>query len=65
MKSIRLMLVDDHEIVRTGLKSFLDVQEGIEVVAEASGGTQAIELASEAHPDVVIMDITMPEMDGL
>lgn len=65
MNTIRLMLVDDHDIVRTGLKSFLDTQEGLHVVAEASSGGDAIKLAQEAQPDVVVMDITMPEMDGL
>jgi two-component system response regulator NreC len=65
MDTIRLMLVDDHDIVRTGLKSFLDTQEGLQVVAEASSGGEAIELAQEIQPDVVVMDITMPEMDGL
>lgn len=65
MSTIRLMLVDDHDIVRTGLKSFLDTQEGIQVVAEASSGSEAIERAQESNPDLVVMDITMPEMDGL
>jgi two-component system response regulator NreC len=64
MNTIRLMLVDDHDIVRTGLKSFLDTQEGLQVVAEASSGSEAIEKAQEIHPDVVVMDITMPGMDG-
>jgi len=59
------MLVDDHDIVRTGLKSFLDTQEGLEVVGEASSGEEAIEKAQETQPDVIVMDITMPEMDGL
>ncbi len=65
MNTIRLMLVDDHDIVRTGLKSFLEVQPGLEVVAEASNGSQALNRARETRPDVVIMDISMPEMDGL
>jgi two-component system, NarL family, response regulator NreC len=65
MNTIRLMLVDDHDIVRTGLKSFLETQEGLQVVAEAGSGEEAIERASEARPDVVVMDITMPQMDGL
>ncbi len=65
MDTIRLMLVDDHDIVRTGLKSFLDTQEGLDVVAEARSGREAIKRAQEKHPDVVVMDITMPEMDGL
>lgn len=65
MKTIRLMLVDDHKVIRTGLRSFLETQRGIEVVAEASNGNEAIPLALETCPDVVVMDITMPEMDGL
>lgn len=65
MNPIRLMLVDDHDIVRTGLKSFLETQEGLQVVAEASGGREALERAVQAEPEVVVMDITMPDMDGL
>ena len=65
MSSIRLMLVDDHEVVRTGLKAFLETQEGIEVVAVAGSGEEAVERALQEHPDVVVMDITMPSMDGL
>lgn len=65
MKPIRLMLVDDHEVVRTGLKSYLQTQPGLEVVAEAGNGIQAIELALETRPDIVLMDISMPDMDGL
>jgi len=65
MNPIRLMLVDDHDVVRTGLKAFLDTQEGLQVVAEASSGLQALELALQSNPDVVVMDITMPQMDGL
>ena len=65
MKIIRLMLVDDHEVVRTGLKSFLEAQEGLYVVAEASSGTDALAKAPQAKPDVIVMDITMPNMDGL
>ena len=65
MQAIRLMLVDDHEVVRTGLKSFLQTQEGLEVVAEASTGREAIERALPARPDIILMDITMPDIDGL
>jgi DNA-binding NarL/FixJ family response regulator len=65
LKQIRLMLVDDHEVVRTGLKTFLDRQEGIQVVAEAGSGSEALEIAASDCMDVVVMDITMPEMDGL
>jgi two-component system response regulator NreC len=65
MNLIRLMLVDDHDVVRTGLKTFLETQDGFQVVAEASSGLQALELVMQARPDVVVMDITMPQMDGL
>lgn len=65
MKPIRLMLVDDHDIVRTGLRSYLETQSGIHVVADACSGAEALERAQVTNPDVVVMDITMPEMDGL
>ena len=65
MSNIRLMLVDDHQVIRTGLKSFLQTQPDLEVVAEASNGQEAITLALETRPDIIIMDISMPEMDGL
>jgi two-component system response regulator NreC len=65
MKNIRLMLVDDHEVVRTGLRTFLETQTGLEVVGEANNGQTALELAKEVKPDVVVMDISMPDMDGL
>lgn len=65
MDVIRLLLVDDHDVVRVGLKSFLQTQEGLSVVAEAANGEQAIEQALQAKPDVILMDISMPEMDGL
>ena len=62
---IRIMLVDDHDVVRTGLRSYLEQQSGIQVVAEARSGIEALERAQQTQPDVIIMDITMPEMDGL
>ena len=65
MNSIRLMLVDDHDLVRTSLKAFLDAQAGMLVVAEASNGQDALRLAQESQPNVTIMDITMPGIDGL
>lgn len=65
MNTIRLLLVDDHDVVRTGLKSYLDTQEGMLVVGEASNGKEAIQRALEFKPDVVVMDISMPDMDGL
>jgi two-component system, NarL family, response regulator NreC len=65
MKKIRLMLVDDHEVVRVGLKTFLQTQPDFDVVAEASNGEEAIDRAMESHPDVILMDITMPGFDGM
>jgi two-component system response regulator NreC len=65
METITLLLVDDHEVVRTGLKSFLETQTGLKILAEARNGTEAIERALETHPAIILMDITMPDMDGL
>lgn len=65
MKLIRLMLVDDHEVIRVGLKTFLQTQPDFEVVAEANNGEDAVNLALELHPDVILMDITMPGIDGM
>lgn len=65
METIRIMLVDDHDIVRTGLKSFLETQDGLQVVAEADSGEKALKIALEVRPAVVVMDITMAGMDGL
>lgn len=65
MNKIRLMLVDDHDVVRAGLKSFLQTQEDFDVVAEAANGEDAIREALTARPDVILMDITMPGMDGM
>jgi two-component system response regulator NreC len=65
MDEIRLMLVDDHDVVRTGLRSFLETQSGLKVVGEASSGELAIRTAEQIQPDVIVMDITMPLMDGL
>ncbi len=65
MDTIRIMLVDDHDIVRTGLRSYLQTQPGMEVVAEARDGEEAVRLAKETQPNIILMDITMPNMDGL
>lgn len=59
------MLVDDHDVVRTGLRSFLETQPDMKVVAEARNGEDALRRAAEARPQIVLMDITMPGMDGL
>jgi DNA-binding NarL/FixJ family response regulator len=65
MKTIKIMLVDDQTIIRDGLKSLLSVHEDIEVVAAATNGRLACEEAQRCRPDVVLMDIRMPEMDGV
>jgi two-component system response regulator NreC len=65
MKKIQVMLVDDHEIIRVGLKTFLQTQPDFDVVAEAGNGEEAVARALEFHPDVILMDITMPGMDGM
>lgn len=62
---IRVLLVDDHAMLREGLHRLLDAQAGIEVVGEAEDGQQAIERVSELRPQVVVMDISMPRLDGL
>ena len=62
---INVILVDDHEMVRLGLKSFLNLQGDVEVVGEASNGREGVDLALELRPDVVVMDLVMPELDGV
>jgi two-component system response regulator NreC len=64
MNPIRLLLVDDQDIVRAGLRSLLESHQELEVVGEAGGGEEAVALATQLQPDVVLMDITMPDMDG-
>ncbi|WP_250443198.1 response regulator transcription factor [Actinotalea sp. C106] len=63
--SIRVLLADDQQLVRTGVRVLLESQPGIEVVAEASNGQQAVELAHRLRPDVCLLDIRMPVMDGV
>ncbi|KOG52524.1 LuxR family transcriptional regulator [Streptomyces griseoflavus] len=64
-RTIRVLLVDDHQVVRRGLRTFLEVQEDIEVVGEASDGDEGIAAAEQLRPDVVLMDVKMPGTDGI
>ena len=64
-RPIRVLICDDHPVVRFGLQGMLQSQEDFEVIGEASNGTQAVVLASQLRPDVVLMDLRMPEMDGV
>jgi DNA-binding NarL/FixJ family response regulator len=61
----RVLIADDQDLIRAGLRMILDAEDGIEVVAEAGNGRAAVEAARLFHPDVVLMDIRMPELDGL
>ena len=63
--AIRILIVDDHSVVRQGLRMFLSLDEDLEVVGEASNGQESIERVKELHPDVVLMDLLMPVMDGI
>lgn len=63
--SIRLLIADDHLIVRQGLRLILETEDGFELVGEAADGAEAVKLAEELHPDVIMMDLRMPGMDGL
>ena len=64
-KKIRVLLADDHAVLRSGLRALLNLEPDMEVVGEASNGREAIELGQTLKPDVIVMDISMPEMDGL
>ncbi|MFF7558319.1 response regulator [Streptomyces olivaceus] len=62
---IKVLLVDDHQVVRRGLRTFLEVQDDIEVVGEAADGAKGVDRAQELRPDVILMDVKMPGMDGV
>ena len=64
-KSIRILLADDHSVVRHGFRRILDAQEDMEVVGEVSNGREAVEQAAALQPDLIIMDVTMPELNGI
>jgi DNA-binding NarL/FixJ family response regulator len=65
MKSLRIMLADDHEMVRQGLRAVIEEQPGWEVCGEARTGREAVKKAHELKPDIVVMDFTMPELNGM
>jgi DNA-binding NarL/FixJ family response regulator len=62
---IRVLIVDDHAVVREGLRTFLSLQDGMEVVGEAADGLEALEQAQALEPDVILMDLVMPRLDGV
>jgi DNA-binding NarL/FixJ family response regulator len=63
--TLRVLVADDQDLVRTGLRMILDAQDGIEVVAEAGTGREAVDLARKLRPDVCLLDIRMPDLDGI
>jgi DNA-binding NarL/FixJ family response regulator len=63
--AIRVLIADDHAVVRQGLRTFLELQDDIEVVADARDGEEAVAAALDGHPDVVLMDLVMPALDGI
>ena len=65
MKTIRVIVADDHTMIRSGLKALLDREPDIEVVAEAADGRQAVQKAEELLPEVVLLDIAMPNLNGI
>ena len=62
---IRVLIADDHAVVRQGLRTFLDLQDDIEVVAEAGDGEAAVDAAARTDPDVILLDLVMPKLDGV
>jgi DNA-binding NarL/FixJ family response regulator len=63
--SIRVLIVDDHHVVRRGLVFFLRTQKDLDIIGEAANGKEAVELAKSLKPDIILMDLVMPEMDGI
>jgi DNA-binding NarL/FixJ family response regulator len=62
---IRVLIVDDHAVVREGLRTFLELQDGLEVIGEAADGREAVDQAEQLAPDVILMDLVMPKLDGV
>jgi DNA-binding NarL/FixJ family response regulator len=65
MKRTRILLADDHAVVRQGFKMILSAQTDMEIIGEAANGREAVDLAAQVHPDVVVMDVAMPELNGI
>lgn len=65
MKKTRILLADDHEIVRQGLKALFEKQNDMEVIGEVSSGREAVKLAYSLNPDLIVMDVTMPDLNGI
>jgi len=65
LKRLRILLADDHGVVRKGLRFLLESEPDLEVVGEAADGRQAVDMAAELHPDIVVMDIAMPRLNGI
>jgi len=63
--AIRVAIADDHAVVRQGLRTFLELQDDVEVVGEAADGAEAVELVARTEPDVVLLDLVMPRLDGI
>lgn len=64
-KRIRILIADDHHVVRRGLRALLETAQGFSIVAEAADGQEAVQLTAEHEPDVVMLDISMPKMNGV
>ena len=62
---IKILLADDHALVRQGFRMILEAQPDMEIVGQAGNGREAVELASKLHPDVAVMDVAMPELNGM
>jgi NarL family two-component system response regulator LiaR len=65
VEKIKVLIVDDHQVVRQGLRTFLDLHEDIQVIGEAGDGQTAVDLAVQMTPDVILMDLVMPRLDGI
>jgi DNA-binding NarL/FixJ family response regulator len=65
MESVRVLIADDHQVMRRGVRAVVEMQTGWEVCGEASTGREAVEMVERLHPEIVVMDVTMPELNGL